>query len=211
MNTQFRTAIGVLGVMTVGLAVLTACSGDQPDPIASGSATSTTSPEPDEAAWTRAELATALFDGDAGTSSVLGAADGAVPDRATPKPARVEVTEVHAGQETTFVRFTLLNVDSSTPLLSLDAFNTKTPLTRDIRDVALVDSAQNTRLQPYLANLAAGESNVSFCTCATAPVQMSTVGQLLSATFPALDPATTTVALELPGFGLIENLPVTRD
>ena len=196
-------------VVVGGLLVLAACTGgDDPDP-----GPATPSAEETEAAdgWTREDLTAAVFEGDIGTSQVLGTAEGQVVGPSSAFPASVEVTEVHAGSSSTLVRFTLRNVDDSDPLLPLEGFNARTPLTRDVRDIALVDAAANVRLQPFLAVPQSGERNESFCTCAAAPLQMSQEGQLLSATFPPLDAGTTTVSLELPNFSVIEDLPVTRD
>lgn len=212
MRKLVYAAIGAAVLVVVALVVFAACSGggESPSPEPTGSASSA---PVDEAAagWTRQEIATALFEGDLGTVEDLGTAVGELVGPSSSFPAEVTVTQVSAGRASTLVRFTLANVDDSDPLLPLHAFNAARPLTRDIRDVALVDPAQNLRFLPFLGQLDPDDPMKSFCTCSAAPLQMSQEGQLLSATFPPLPEGTTTVSLELPGFPLIENLPVTRD
>lgn len=207
MRKPVWVAIGVGAIIATGFVVFASCSGNGPGPRSTVTSGATSGPE--AKGWTRKEIATALFEGDMRTSAVLGAVTGAVPDYAKPKPARIEVTEVRASEVGTLVRFTLKNVDGSDPLLSSAAFNHKSPLTFDIRDVALIDAAQNLRLQPYLGVLPSNR-DFSISTCSGMPLQMSQAGDWLSATFPPLNKGTTTVALELAGFPLIEGLPVSR-
>ncbi|WP_024286151.1 hypothetical protein [Cellulomonas sp. KRMCY2] len=204
----------VVTVVVLGLVAFLLTRGDEPstpDPSGAAGPTGSATPEAEPEDWTRAEIAQALFTGDVGTTEVLGSATGAVRDPAHPFPASIEVTDVHAGQASTVVRFTLTNVDDSDPLISLFAFNSLSPLTRDVRDVALVVPQEDARLQPFLAVPVDPDKDGSFCTCSAAPLQMSREGQLLSATFLPLGEGTTTVSLEVPGFPLVENLPVTRD
>ncbi|MCL3859931.1 hypothetical protein [Actinotalea sp. K2] len=212
MKKPLLIGLGSVGVVVVGLVAFAACTPSDPEPTPgpTSSASPDATQEPEADGWTRAEIAAALFDGDIGTSEVLGSVDGQVTGPSSAYPATIEVTDVLAGQESTLVRFTLRNVDDSDPLVPLEAFNAATPLTRDTRDVALVVSAEDQRLQPFLA-VTDGDRTTSFCTCSTAPVQMSQRGQLLSATFPPLDAGTEQVSLELPGFPLVEDLPVRRD
>lgn len=207
-RSRIAAAVGAVAVVAVGLVVFSSCSADE-DPVPTPTAGETTAPAGDDEGWTRAELEALVFEGDIGTSTVLGSASGEVRSRPTPFPAEVEVTEVTAGPASTLVRFTLSNVDDSTPLLGLESFNARTPLTRDIRDIAIVDGTLGQRLQPFIG-VQADKPDTSICTCAAAPAQMSTEGQLLSGTFPPLDPGTTTVTVEIPGFPAIEDVPVTR-
>jgi hypothetical protein len=119
------------------------------------------------------------------------------------------VTEVVADESGTTVRFTLVNLQDTHPLLGLEAFNEWRPLATDIRDVAMVDPVAAQRYLPYVGWTSA-DADDSLCACSAAPLHMSTAGQLLSATFPALDPSTDTVSLEVPGFPAVDDLPVTR-
>lgn len=203
-----RTAPRVLAAVALGLGALTACSAaDEPEPTSGP-----TSPAPDASeertGWTAAEIESVVL-GTLPADDVLGSAEGAVPDRYGDHPAVVEVTAVRATDRTTVVWFTLRNVEDGSASLPLEAFNTRSPLTMDVRDVALVDVASGVRYQPYLG-VSVQDDTKSFCTCAHAPKQITTKGQLLSATFPAIPEGTTTVALELAGFPLIEDLPVAH-
>ena len=60
---------------------------------------------------TRAELESAVFDGESDGGEVLGSAEGAVPDQASPRPARIDVTAVLADETSTTVWFTLVNTE----------------------------------------------------------------------------------------------------
>ncbi|WP_421734647.1 hypothetical protein [Cellulomonas sp.] len=196
---------GVVAIAVGGVA-LVACTGDdEPTPTGTGTASSSPAAE----GMTREELEAAVFGSDS-ASTVLGSVEGAVRDPLHPFPARIDVTEVVAAEASTTVRFTLVNLEDTDPLLQLTAFNDQRPLTMDIRDVALVDPTASLRFLPYVgAPNAAGET-ASICACSTAPLQMSEVGQLLSATFPPLDPSTETVTLEIPGFPPVEGVAVSR-
>jgi hypothetical protein len=199
-------ALGAAALVTV--VVLTGCTGqDDPSPTGSGSARPAAS-ESAGPSMTRAELEKAVFEGESGGGEVLGSADGAVPDPADPRPARIDVTSVVADETSTTVRFTLVNIQDTDPLLQLSAFNAQRPLANDIRDIALVDTAAQQRYQPYVGQLVGSDS--TSCACSNAPLSMSTQGQLLSGIFPPLDPSTSTVTLEIPGFAPVEGLAVTR-
>ena len=202
MKKSMRAAIG-FGVVVAGFALFAACSGGGPG---SGSAPSATSSA--DRGWTRAEVAAAVFAHSAKTT-VLGTADGVIVDHGS-FPATVEVTEVKAGDASTLVRFTLKNPADTDVSIPLGAFNARQPLTKDIRDIALLEPAQNQRLQPFLALHDPADPSYSSCTCSSSPKQMTKKGQMLSATFPPLDKGTKTVSIELTGFPVIANLPVSR-
>jgi len=203
---------GIAAVLVVVLAVVVACSMQGSDQkTAPPTATSTGSPTPDPTAqgMTREQLQDAVFNGDVGSSTVLGQADGKVPDRTKDLPAHIDVTEVTASATSTLVRFTLKNAKDGQADLSLEAFNQRTPLTRDIRDVAIVDPVGQQRYQPYVG-VSSTDKDVTVCACSSAPVVMTSTGQLLSATFPPVDAEATTISLVVPGFPEIKGLPVTR-
>jgi len=207
MKGLVRTGVaGAVALLTA--VVLTSCTGDDdPSPTGSGSATGGGS-ESSAPSMTRAELESAVFDGESGGGEVLGSAEGAVPDQASPRPARIDVTAVLADETSTTVWFTLVNTEDTDPLLQLSAFNAQRPLANDIRDIALVDPGAKVRYQPWVGQLVGEDSSI--CTCSNAPLGMSDVGQLLSGAFPPIDPSTSTVTFEVPGFAPIEDLPVTR-
>ena len=124
-------------------------------------------------------------------------------------PARIDVTEVTAGPTSTLVRFTLVSTGTGKSNIGLGAFNAARPVTAAIRDVAIVDAAAKQRYLPYIG-ASVQDAQKTLCACSTAPVTMSSVGQLMSATYPALDPSATSITLSVPGFPDIVNLPVTR-
>ncbi|GIG19396.1 hypothetical protein Cch01nite_01200 [Cellulomonas chitinilytica] len=199
---------GVLTGAVLVAVLLAGCTGkDDPSPTSAPSGSSSAAKN---TSMTREELQKAVFGADLGTSTVLGSVDGAVPDPAHPLPARIDVTSVVADDSSTVVKFTLVNTAGTDPLVQMSAFNKWRPLAGDIRDVALVDPDAGLRLRPFVGWLGDTSHDAGICTCATAPLQMSEVGQLLSATFPALDAATTTVSVEIPGFPAVEGVPVTR-
>jgi len=195
-------------VVLLTAVVLTGCTGDDdPSPTGTGSATGGAS-ESSVPSMTRAELESAVFDGESGGGEVLGSAEGAVPDPSAPRPARIDVTAVLADETSTTVWFTLVNTEGTDPLLQLSAFNAQRPLANDIRDIALVDPGAKVRYQPWIGQVVGQDSSI--CTCSNAPLGMSDVGQLLSGAFPPIEASTDTVTFEVPGFAPIENLPVTR-
>lgn len=197
-----RLAVAALALS----AMLAACSSDDPSPEPAPTEVAETQASDD---WTRAEFEAAVLEGDIGTSTVLATASGALADGPRSHPAVVEVTEVAADETSTLVRFTLRGVDEESTRLPLTFFNEFRPLVDDIRDVAIVDTGAGARLLPFVG-VSQANADHSLCSCSGSPGQISQTGQPLSATFPALDTATTAISLELPGFPVIEGLPVTR-
>lgn len=213
MSRRAQAILAGIVALVLGLGIFVACSVGGEEPNGNGASPTPSDPSTSDVptqdqGWSLDEVSAALYGG--ADDVVIGSVEGAVPDRASPHPALVEVTEVRAYEDSTVVRFRLRNVDDSDPLLSLDSFNRQTPLTKDIRDVALVDVANDVRLQPFLGVPVDGERRGSFCTCSAHPTQMSQVGQTLSGTFPPLDPSADEVTFEVPGFPPLEGLPVTR-
>ncbi|QTE29961.1 hypothetical protein [Pengzhenrongella sicca] len=213
MKTPVRFVVGTAAFAVVVLAGLAACSSDDPAP---DPATSAASSDPDptatdaDPAWTGASLATALFDAPI-AAAPLATVTGALASDTTPIPATIEVTQVRASADSTLVTFTLKNVDDSDPTVNPKAFNADQPGTFDIRGITLIDAVAKQRLQPYVGRPVDDlEVGLPLCACSDAPLQMSTEGQLLSAIFPPLDEGTKTVTLELVGFPLLEDLPVSR-
>ncbi len=205
MTTHNRARVAVAALALS--AMLAACSSDDPSP----------KPAPTEAVatqasdeWTVEEVERAVLEGDIGTSSVLATVTGALVDGPRSIPAEVEVTEVAADEASTLVRFTLRGVDDSSPTLPLTFFNQLRPLADDIRDVAIVDAGAGLRLLPFVG-VSQVNADKTLCSCSGSPARMSQVGQPLSATFPPLDAGTTTISLELPGFPVVEDLPVERN
>jgi len=210
----------VAGLLVV--ASLSACSPDDPEPTpttssTSGAPTASSSEGADPSASegagsiTREQLQTEVFAGDIGSSTVLGSATGKVPDNHADLKARVDVTEVTAFENSTLVRFTLTSLVDGTSSIPIQAFNERTPLTDDIRDVAIVDTVGQKRFVPYVG-VSQQDSDKSLCACSAAPLTMTsgTTGQLLSATFPPVDAQATTLTVSVPGFPDITDVPITR-
>ena len=132
MRSTARTfAIGALSLAAA--VVLVGCTGDD-DPSPTGSS----SVQPSESSaesMTRAELESAVFDEESGSSEVLGSAEGAVPDPLAPHPARIDVNAVIADETSTTVWFTLVNTEDTDPLLQFSAFNKLRPLSQGAQSV----------------------------------------------------------------------------
>lgn len=208
MRKWWPAVVGVVALLVVGSVVLVGCldrTGGEPTPTSTTSAAST--PTATEGSMTADELAALVFEGDVGTSQVLASVDGTVLRPGGEAAARVDVTSVTADEFSTVVRFTLVNTSGDSAVIPLTAFNSQSLLARDIRDVALVDPTVEQRYRPYIGETQDGTQFL--CACSTAPVAFGDAGQLLSATFPPLDPATESVRLEVPGFEPVD-VPVAR-
>lgn len=55
------------------------------------------------------------------------------------------------------------------------------------------------------------EDNVTACMCSSAPRTLTGNAYLMDSYYPSLTPDSNTVNLEIPGFPLIENIPVSRE
>lgn len=195
-------AFALVGVLLAS----SGCSSDTDGQVPQESATAAPSDSGEQ--WTRAEIEASVFDGEIGTSTELGSVSGSVPDRVDDLQATITVTEVLAGASSTLVRFTLASTGSDIDI-ELDAFNSLAPLTKDIRDIAIVDTAGGQRLQPFVG-VSVALDDVSMCSCAGAPTGASASGQILSGIFPPLTDDATTIDVEIPGFPTIEAVAVTR-
>jgi len=81
----------------------------------------------------------------------------------------------------------------------------------DVRETEIVVPQENMRLMPYTAVRNKDESQGDRCLCTHGFTRLSAaVPVLMSASFPALAPGIDTISLDVPGFPVIENLPVTR-
>ncbi|MGO1316779.1 MAG: hypothetical protein ACTMIR_07070 [Cellulomonadaceae bacterium] len=125
------------------------------------------------------------------------------------EPARVEVVAVTVGPISTELTFRLFTESREEMSLHASAFNEASPLTSDIRDVAIEEGALDRRHLPLLGTREGVKpADFSFCICSDSPKTIDADGVLLSATYPALDPATTAVTVDVPGF---EPLDVPED
>lgn len=202
MRKWWPALVGVVALAVVGVVLVLSRTGggSVDDP-----ATAAPSPSPTSTAveMTAAELEALVFAADLGTSDVLGSVKGVVGRGAAATTARVDVTDIRTTEHSTLVLFTLVNTSGENGTIHPQVFNARRMLARDIRDVALVDPEAGTRYWPYLGESRDGTR--AMCACATSPVVLAANGgQLLSATFPPLDPGTRSVTLEVPGFPGLE-------
>lgn len=143
----------------------------------------------------------------------LAESTGQVPDAGTGvEPARVEVVGVTVGPSSTELVFRLFTEAPEEVSVHATAFNQASPLTFDIRDVAIEEGALERRHLPLLGSREDVKlADSSFCVCSALPKTVDADGVLLSATYPALDPATAAVTVDVPGFEPMPDVPVTRD
>lgn len=197
---------GVVALLVVAAVVFVACRPDgdaAPGPTGGGTASAPAGED-----MTTEEFEAAVFDGDVGTSDVLGSVEGELEDPPDKVPARVDVTQVLADDHSTIVRFTLASPTGEQESIGLPVFNQRFILAGDVRDVAVVDPVAEQRYEPFIG-VAVTDERLLTCACSTAPLTFST-GVPLTATFPPLDPGTTTVTFEVPWLPPLEDLPVTR-
>lgn len=209
-NVVLIAVVGVVLAVAVGIWVVVSGSGgapgpDDPDPTPTASGGTTEPEETQEPGVTAEELSAAVFEA---TTEPLATVEGEIFRRPDVIPGVVEVTDVYAGRSSTVVRFTLKALDDDAPGVPLEAFNRNRMITDDIRDVAVVDPVAGLRLQPFVGGNSEPDA---FCTCSTSPRGVTTNGLQLTATFPPLDQGTTTASVEIPGFPVLEDVPVRRD
>ena len=131
----------VATAIAIALLALGGCTSDKPSGPAAGSAA--------PRAWTRAALEAEVFATPAaGPPGAVAPVSGTVPDRHSPIPAQLQVTEVLAGPDSTVLRFTLRGTGPGRNSVGLEAFNQARPLTDDIRDILLFDTAGERQLRP---------------------------------------------------------------
>lgn len=202
--------MGRLSAAALVVVVLAGCTGGDPDPVSTPSASVSASASPAGDSWTAAELAQVTLDGESSQDAVSGEIEGALYQVAGDDiPARISVTEVLADENGTTLKFVMRTLDGSDVQFDPYPFNRATPLLFDIRDLALVDPGAEVRLQPFLGT-ADPERPQVLCTCSRHPTVLSGEGVELAATFPPLDASTQDVVLEFPGFPALESVPVTR-
>ncbi|ADG75447.1 hypothetical protein Cfla_2559 [Cellulomonas flavigena DSM 20109] len=201
-------AAAVVLLLGGGIAFV-ACQGpDEPGPAPTSS--SSAGPDDDGAGegWTTEGFEAAVLEGDVGTSEVLASVEGELSDPPDVIPVRVDVTQVLADESSTLVRFTLAHLGDEPSRLG-PVFSTTSVLSREMRDVALIDPTSEQRYLPYIGVRVTDEKS-SFCVCSGQPRTFSSAGAYLTATFPPLDPSTQTVTFEVPWLPLIEDVPVER-
>jgi hypothetical protein len=192
-------------VVLATVLLVAGCTGDDPP-----SPVDTPSGDGGRTGWTAAELIEAVSAQE--DDEVLRSVEGELAYQEGPAPARFEVVDISADdQATTLVlRLTYLG-DGSLQVLST-YLSPDVRLADDVRGLALQVPTENVRYQPTLAALSTDPEGTVECLCSDLSEHVDAATSFLfTATFPALDPATRTVDLELAGFPLIEDLPVDRE
>jgi hypothetical protein len=193
----------------VGVLVVAGCTGDdapsEPEATASASATAASDGGPE---WTADELMEAVQSRE---EKVLGSVEGDLAFQEEPVPVRFDVLGVAAGDEGTVLRLRMTHLGGSGVQAMPRYLNPDAMIENDIRNIALQVPEQSIRFEPTLATLDSDPDEVEQCLCSDLSQYVDPATPFLfTATFPALDPATRTVDVELNGFPLIEGIAVDR-
>lgn len=199
-----------------GLVLLGACTGAaEPSPTtpavtSPGSApSSSATPETEEKTPEEVESAVA---GVLVGSEPAKVADGELASSGTGTfGAQLGVVSVETGAASSRLVFALRTTSGSEEPVPLETFNEWAPLTKDVRDVSVTDTAAGKVLRPFLG-LTEGRSaqDQSFCLCSSSPKTLNGDWVTLYATLPPIATSTTTVAVDVPGFPTVADVPVTR-
>ncbi|NKX92130.1 hypothetical protein HF995_02390 [Sanguibacter hominis ATCC BAA-789] len=208
-----QRARGALCLLAAALLVAGCTGDDAPEPTASGSVST---PTPGATA-TELEGPTvadveAMAGEQVGETEPMKVVEGEIPDTGDGTfDAQAGVVAVEAGESSTRLVVTLRTTSGAEETVPLDAFNEWSPLTMDVRDLSVTDPAAQTVLLPYLG-LAEGKTppDGTFCLCSASPKTLDGDWVTVYATLPPLDPATTTVSVDVPGFPTVTEVPVTR-
>lgn len=181
------------------------CTGDDtPSPVDSPSGDSNA----ESSGWTATELIEAVSGQE--DDEVLRSVEGELAHQAVPTPARFEVVDITADDGATTLTLRLTYLGDGDQQVVGTYLSPDVRLADDVRGLALQVPAEGVRYQPTLAALSTAPETVE-CLCSDLSEHLDADAPFLfTATFPALDPATRTVDLELAGFPLVEDLPVDR-
>lgn len=202
-----RTSWRVAAVVVAVLAVAGCTGSDEPvDPPS----TATAEPTGDAAGgeeWTVDELVDAVYASP--EQEPIASVDGELAYQTVPAPARAEVLEVSASEASTTVLFRLTYLGEADLTVGSSYLSLERVTNPDVRGIALQVPAENRRLRPTLALEDAPTGEEPVCMCSRIPMAVSPDGAMVfTATFPALDPGTETVDLEIVGFPLLTGVPV---
>ncbi len=160
--------------------------------------------------WTATELIEAVSAQE--DDEVLRSVEGELAYQTVPAPTRFEVVDVSADDQATTLLLRLTYLGDGDLQVVPTYLSPDVRLVHDVRGLALQVPTENIRYQPTLAALDAAPGETVECLCSDLSEHVDAATPFLfTATFPALDPATRTVDLELAGFPLIEDLPVDRE
>jgi hypothetical protein len=180
------------------------CTGDDtPAPV------DTSSSDGSGSDWTATELIEAVSAQE--DDEVLRSVEGELAYQEVPAPARFEVVDISADDQATTLVLRLTYLGDGDLQVQSTYLSPDVRLAHDVRGLALQVPTESIRYQPTLAALSTDPGTVG-CLCSDLSEQVDAATPFLfTAMFPALDPATRTVDLELAGFPLIEDLPVDRE
>lgn len=119
-----------------------------------------------------------------------------------------EVVQVSVSGSTTLLHWRLKSGDGSPVSASGNWASGGTSSVTDTRNVALLDTAGQLRLLPYV-NAGQAIFGDTDCVCSETPRTVSSTGVDMYATYPALSAGATTVTVSIPGFPAMTNVPVT--
>ncbi|MFS0699709.1 hypothetical protein AB6N24_07015 [Cellulomonas sp. 179-A 4D5 NHS] len=160
--------------------------------------------------WTATELIEAVSAQE--DDEVLRSVEGELAHQTVPTPARFEVVDVSADDQATTLLLRLTYLGDGALQVPSTYLSPDVRLVRDVRGLALQVPTENIRYQPTLAALTTNPEETVECLCSDLSEHVDAATPFLfTATFPALDPATRAVDLELAGFPLVEDLPVDRE
>lgn len=214
---RFASAVAVVALLVsgcTGTAGPVEPTGSSMAPGGTEATGQATEPSIDPPAKSAQEVTEEIFDSLVDTPSI-GEQNGKVPQSAGASiDARITIQSVEAGETSTMLTFTLFGTSADEESLASQAFNEFSPLTFDIRDIAIVDADSQQRFSPYLGyKNGKGDSSSSdsaFCLCSTVPKSISTDGFKLYATFPPISSEAVTVTVSIPGFEDLTQIPVVR-
>lgn len=206
-TTAHHVRAAALAVAAVLL--LAGCTSDETTPApptgAGGTPVPSATPEPPSAAEVEAAVGA-----QAGAEPTV-VVDGEIPTTGTGTfAAQAGVVAVEAGPASTRLVVALRTASGDEETVPLEAFNEWSPLTMDVRDLSVTDPVSQTVLLPYLGASETSGSDGTFCLCSHAPKTLDGSWFTVYATLPPLDPTTTTVSVDVPGFPTVTDVAVTR-
>lgn len=207
-----RAAALVPAILLVALAGCT--PGDDPGPSPTPAVTDTgtgevpTSPTTTDPGAADPTQVAATVAAAAALGDPVGSVQGTILSASlTQEPAELGVFRVEAGATSTRLVIGLRTpgdeVSVSAPALSIETW--------DIAEVSLVDPVSESILKPFASRRPEAPAQTeSFCACSDYPKTIGATWHPLYALVPALDAATTTVTVRVPGFPDVTDVPVTR-
>ncbi|MBB2925252.1 hypothetical protein [Cellulomonas cellasea] len=194
-------------VVLAAVLLVAGCTGDDTPAPVDGDAETSDGGGRD---WTATELIEAVSAQE--DDEVLRSVEGELAHQTAPTPARFEVVDISADDQATVLVLRLTYLGDGDVQVPGTYLSPDVRLVDDVRGLALQVPTENIRYQPTLAALNTDPGGTVECLCSDLSEQVDAAAPFLfTASFPALDPATRTVDLELAGFPLIEDLPVDRE